>query len=99
MPYTFRLSDFCKYVVIKVTLPDITPMLSKPANADMGIWNLNELESRNRYYFILLGLLLHPLKHASNNRINNRTTLYVRGRLKNKEGLLIILSHRSLHLC
>ena len=36
MPYNFRLSDFCKYVVIYVIPPDITPMLSKPANADIG---------------------------------------------------------------
>jgi len=33
MPYNFRLSDFCKYVVIYVTPPDKTPMLSRPANA------------------------------------------------------------------
>jgi hypothetical protein len=36
MPYNFSLSDFCKYVAIYVTPPDITPMLSKPANADIG---------------------------------------------------------------
>ena len=63
-------------------------------------YRLLEVDTKSLLFYSTCRFLLHPLKHhATNKRINNRRTLYIRGRLKNKEGLLIILSHRSLHLC